>query len=311
MQIFLSGATGYIGRFVARALHRAGHRVIGLARAPQRTEPLRELPISWIFGDLKAPDGYAAPAADCDGLIHLGAEGGPSQAQVDRLALAALLEAALGAGAPRVVLYTSGIWVLGASGEQAADEQASVARPAPRVSWRPEHERIALHAARGPVSTAIVRPGVVYGGKGGLTESWFAAAAAGEPPTVIGDGLNCWPTVHGEDLADFYLRLLEQGQAAALRGRPPADRIFHAIGHRGEHVGDMARAVAKAAGIELPIRFQPLESARERIGSLADALALDQLVIGPRSEAALGWRPRYRSLAGNAAELLTQWRRDP
>jgi hypothetical protein len=43
------------------------------------------------------------------------------------------------------------------------------------------------------------------------------------------------------------------------------------------------------------------------MGSYADALSLDQVVRSPRARA-LGWAPNLRSVAGNAARLLDEWR---
>jgi hypothetical protein len=52
----------------------------------------------------------------------------------------------------------------------------------------------------------------------------------------------------------------------------------------------------------------PLAEARRKMGPLADALALDQIVRSPRARA-LGWRPALRSVAGNTARLFEEWRR--
>jgi hypothetical protein len=43
------------------------------------------------------------------------------------------------------------------------------------------------------------------------------------------------------------------------------------------------------------------------MGNLADALSLDQVVRSPRARA-LGWTPSLRSVVGNTARLLEEWR---
>ncbi|HEX9637155.1 MAG TPA: NAD-dependent epimerase/dehydratase family protein [Acidobacteriota bacterium] len=308
MRVFITGATGYIGQFVVKALCRAGHEVTALARSRERTLPLQRYPVDWIFGDLRNPDRYSAPAAKCDGLIHLGADSSTDKSAVDRLALETLIAAARESSAPRALLYTSGIWVLGSTGDRAADETAETDHPAELVTWRPGHERLALEAGGGFLVTAIARPGVVFGGRGGLTEDWFAKVAAGSAPTLIGDGRNRWPTVHGEDVADLYLRIMESGLGPALRERPPGERIFHAIGAGGERVGEMAQALIAAGGFQAQPQLVPLAEARREMGPLADALALDQTVVAPHTERVLGWRARFRGFAPNAVELLEAWR---
>ena len=55
------------------------------------------------------------------------------------------------------------------------------------------------------------------------------------------------------------------------------------------------------------IRHVPLEEARTKMGPSADALALDQRLRGPRARA-LGWSPSLRSVSGNVARLLEEYR---
>jgi hypothetical protein len=51
----------------------------------------------------------------------------------------------------------------------------------------------------------------------------------------------------------------------------------------------------------------PIDEARHKMGTYADALMLDQVVRSPRARA-LGWTPSLHSVAGNAARLLEEWR---
>jgi hypothetical protein len=51
----------------------------------------------------------------------------------------------------------------------------------------------------------------------------------------------------------------------------------------------------------------PIEEARAKMGTFADALLLDQIVRSPRAHA-LGWTPSLHSVSGNAARLLGEWR---
>ena len=55
------------------------------------------------------------------------------------------------------------------------------------------------------------------------------------------------------------------------------------------------------------VRHVPIDEARQKMGTYADALALDQVVRSPRARA-LGWSPTLHSVAGNAARLLEVWR---
>lgn len=60
MDVFLTGATGYIGGAIADALLRAGHGVLGLARSDKVAEVMRARSISPLRGDRESYQGSAA-----------------------------------------------------------------------------------------------------------------------------------------------------------------------------------------------------------------------------------------------------------
>lgn len=308
MKVFVTGATGYIGRGLLRALFNAGHDVVGLARDRERAGRVDSLPVNWVIGNLRDARTFRDEAASCDALVHLGFEGGPDAASVDRGAAEALVHLAAGAAVPRVVLYTSGIWVLGEmSAADSADETSSLTNPAPLVTFRVETERFVLESGSGRVVTAVVRPGIVFGGAGGILDGMWAAAEKGEPPTVIGDGHNNWPVVHRADAADLYVRLLESA-FTRVQALGPSERVFHATAPAPERPSDIARAVARATGRPDEVRFWPLAEARGAYGPFADALAMNQQVLSTRSESVLGWRPRVKSFVRSAPEMYAEWK---
>jgi nucleoside-diphosphate-sugar epimerase len=176
-----------------------------------------------------------------------------------------------------------------------ADETTPV-DPAPLVAWRPQHEQVVLDGAPG-VRTAVIRPGIVYGGSRGIIGDMVKDAANGLV-RVIGSGKNHWPCVYDRDLADLYVRVASNAEASG---------IFHANDEGDERVNDIAEALANHAKTPADIRHVPLEEARAKMGDYADALALDQKVRSPRARA-LGWTPSLHSVARNAARLLEEHR---
>ena len=307
MRIFVTGATGYIGREVCRALHRAGHAVVGLARQKEKASLLGIDGLEWVIGNLRDARTFLEEASDCEAFVHLAAEGDSDSAAVDRNGIDTLLDAA-GRGRGRVLVYTSGVWVLGSTGPSPVDESVPIASPAPLVAWRPAHEQMVLAAGGRDLVTAVVRPGLVHGGRGGLTEGFFSQAVQKGRPTIVGDGHNRWPGVHLGDLGDLFLRLLEAALTERVRGLKNEDRVFHGVSGAPERVADMARAASRAAGGEDAVSYWPLEEARESLGAFADALTLDQAVLATRSEEVLGWKPRFRGFVRNAPELFAEWK---
>ncbi|MEA2695043.1 MAG: hypothetical protein QOJ16_4430, partial [Acidobacteriota bacterium] len=117
MRIFLTGATGYIGQAVVRELTAAGHQVTGLARSEEKAAVLEGLGARGAVGDIKEPGSYREIATDQDALIHTAFEYSAGTVDADRMAVETLIAAALG-GKAQVLVYTSGIWVLGQTGDE-------------------------------------------------------------------------------------------------------------------------------------------------------------------------------------------------
>jgi nucleoside-diphosphate-sugar epimerase len=299
MRIFLTGATGYVGSAVLDALLRHRHAVTALVRDPEKAEHLSMRGVQTQMGDLADPSSYSSVVEACDGIIHAALDGGRRGPELDRRALDTLLGGAIrraAHGQTVTVVYTSGVWVLGNTSGAAA-ENAPV-NPAPLVAWRPAHEQMVLEAGRGRmIRTAVIRPGIVYGGARGIIADLLKDAANGLV-RVIGDARNRWACVYDRDLADLYARIVADGQGSG---------IFHATDEADERVGEIVDAVAQHAKWPPDVRHIPIEEARAKLGPYADALALNQIVRSPRARA-LGWNPTLRSIGGNIARLVEEFR---
>jgi nucleoside-diphosphate-sugar epimerase len=299
MRIFLTGATGYIGSAVFDAALRGGHQVVALVRDREKAERVTLRGAQAIVGELSKSKPFAAAVEACDGIIHAAFEHSKRGEAVDREAIDTLLgiaRRAADAGRKPFFIYTSGIWVLGKTTKPVAED--APVNPASHVAWRPAHEEAVLAGgADGRVRTALIRPGIVYGGSRGIIGDMLKDAANGLV-RVIGAGRNYWPCVYDRDLADVYLRVAANHEAAG---------IFHANDEGDERVNDIAEALANHAKTPADIRHVPLEEARAKMGTYADALALDQRVRSPRARA-LGWSPTLHSVARNVARLIEEYR---
>lgn len=278
MKVFVTGATGYIGRAVAEALRRRGHRVAGLTRSAAKAKLLASTEIEPVIGDMRDPSAWKK----ADVLIHCAVEYGADYEALDRKTLDALL--ALGGK----VIYTSGVWQYGSGGPF---DESSEGKPL--MPWRSAHEKRVL-AAKG----LVIRPGCVYGGTGGLTGLWFQGAVEDKAAPIVGEGDNRWAVVHVEDLANLYARAAESVLAGELLNAVDASRFT---------VREMAEAASRAAGAGGAVNALAFAEAEKLFGGMAHGLALDQDVDASKARRLLGWEPRFKGFPGDADLYFAAW----
>jgi nucleoside-diphosphate-sugar epimerase len=296
MRIFLTGANGYLGGAVLEAFVRAGHAVTALAQHKERGAVLAARGASPVIGDVGASGTWREAAAGHDAWVHVSIELAAGALETDAAAIDTILAAAAGDEAPRVFVYTSSIWVLGPAPTPV--DESSPPNPAAIAAWRVPHEQRVLGAATSTLRTAVIRPGIVYGGARGIVGDLFKDGA-NALIRLVGDGTNRWPLVYERDAAELYVR---------VASTPEASGIFHATDEGDERVIDIVEMIARHSKTGADVRHIPLDEARAKMGSYADALALDQVVRSTRSRA-IGWSPTLRSVAGNVPRLYEEWRR--
>jgi len=299
MNLLLTGATGYIGSAVLDAMIKGGHRVTALARDPEKAERLLARGATPIIGELGLPKTYIEAVKSADAVVYTAWESSPRGIQLEKQSLETMLgaqaEACRADGRPRVFLYTSGVWVLGRSIKSA--EEDAPPDPPPHVEWRPAHEDLVLAASSPSLRTVVIRPGVVYGGARGIVSDLIKDALNGLI-RVVGPGKNRWPLVYDHDLGDLYVKILEA---------PAAAGIFHATDEADEKVMDIVEAIAAQVPQRPDIRNMPIAEARKKLGTKADALALDQKVRSPKART-LGWAPTLPGVVNSVARLVEEFR---
>ncbi|MBL0156461.1 MAG: NAD-dependent epimerase/dehydratase family protein [Bryobacterales bacterium] len=284
MKIFVTGAAGYIGSAVCELLRTGGHKVVGLARSEEKARVLESLGYVALRGSLADTAGLRSAAAEADAVVHAALEFGPSAGTTDRAAVATLIEALAGTG--KALVYSSGVWVMGNTRGQLKGEVSALAPP-PMVAWRPAVEELVLESKDRGVKGVVLRPGTVYGRKSGRVGAMFREAQSAGRVSVVGNGENHWSTIHVDDLADLYVRAVTD---------PAPGELFIACGGMPQPVGKIARAVAKACGVDGKVEMIPLEQARAEMGPLADCLAMDCKAGSTKAARYFGWTVRKPSI---------------
>ena len=270
MRYALTGATGFLGGALARALLAAGHDVAALVRDPGRAAELAGRGALLVPGDLHDQPALRSLLDGADGFFHVAGwfklgDAHPEEATRTNVAgTRTALQVALDAGVPRVV-YTSTLAVNSDTGGAVVDEtyrfSGSYESVYSRTKAQAHEVARQLAAAGAPVVT--VMPGLIYGpGDASPTGRIVSQAIRGRRPLAPAGGGVCWGYV--DDVVAGHVLAME-------RGRPGEDYML--AGPRLPLVDGLRRAAA-LAGVPGPVAV-PAAAVR---GAAALSAALSRVV---------------------------------
>lgn len=319
----VTGATGFLGSAVGRALLARGHRLRVLARPGSDRRNLAGLTVEVAEGSLGDPASLARAVSGCRFVFHVAADyrlwvpdpAAMMRANVD--GTRALMSASLAAGVERVV-YTSSVAVLGHAAGDMADETTPSALndmvgPYKRSKFLAEAE-VRRMAVEDGLPVVVVNPSTPIGPrdiKPTPTGRIVVETASGRIPAYVDTGLNI---VHVDDVAEGHLLALDKGtigERYILGGDNMT--LAHILGHIARRAG------RKAPSIRLPrLPLFPIAAAAELWGRLSGRepmITIDGLKMArhrmwfssARAEAELGYRHRP---AAEALDDAYQWFHD-
>ena len=266
MRVLATGASGFLGRAVVRALQHAGHEVRTLQRRPSTVPGAED-----HRGSVTDPDAVAAALSDIDGVVHLAAKvslaGDPAQfraVNVDGTRI--LLDTAAAAGVSRVVHVSSPSvahagHALAGVGAEPADPRGARGEYA---RTKAEAELLALDRARAGLSLVAIRPHLVWGpGDTQLIARIVDRARRGTLPLLNG-GLALIDSTYVDNAASGIVAALERvdevsGRAYVLTNGEPRP------------VGDLLAGICRASGVHPP-RFSVPAGLATAAGSVIERL---------------------------------------
>ena len=265
MRALVTGATGFVGAAVARALLKQGWQVRALARPGSDRSNLNGLAVEVCEGDLTQPESLTPALQDCEALFHVAADyrlGVRDFAQLYRTNVdgtRAILAAARAAGVKRIV-YTSSVAAVGIpkDGTPGA-EQTPVALENMIGHYKRSKflaEEVAREAARAGAPVVIVSPSTPVGPgdvKPTPTGQLVLDAAAGRMPAYVDTGLNI---VHVDDVAAGHLLAYEHGKPGERYILGGQDMTLRQILREiSALVGRKAPSIRLPYGVVLPMAY--------------------------------------------------------
>lgn len=221
MTTLVTGATGFVGAAVVKALLARGEPVRALIRAGSNRRNLRNLPVETVVADLEEPSTLRRAVAGCRALYHVAADyrlwaprpGAMYRINVD--GTRALLRAAADAGVARIV-YTSSVATLGLEPDGRPADETTPAKIDDMIGHYKRSKYLAEQAVqelieREGLAVVIVNPAAPMG-PGDVrptpTGRVLLEAARGRIPAFVDTGLN---VVHVDDVAAGHLLAYERG----------------------------------------------------------------------------------------------------
>lgn len=236
MKIFLTGATGFVGRNMLKRLLENGHSVRALVRERER---LDEPPgLAYIPGDIVSGAGLGQGMQGCDAVIHLvgiiAEKGRNTFEAVHHIGTRNVVETAKRNGIQRFVQMSA----LGVRADGVAAYQTS--------KWKGEEE-----VRRSGIAYCILRPSLIFGpGDGFVTQMMEMMNKAPLFRPVPGDGSFRFRPVFIDDVTFCFV--------SALTNDAATNQTIELGGADELTLNDVLSEIARCAEVNKPVVHVPL-----------------------------------------------------
>jgi dihydroflavonol-4-reductase len=304
----VTGATGFVGSAVVRALLSDGLRVRALARRSSPKANLDGLDIELAEGDMRDAGAVRAAAEGARYVFHVAADyrlWAPDPEEIMRANVEGtrtVMEAAAGAGAERIV-YTSSVATLKPlPGGKPADETSALSEDEAIGAYKKSKiaaERLVEAMVGDGLPAVIVNPSAPVGPRDlrpTPTGRMILEAASGRIPAFVDTGLNI---VHVDDVAAGHLLALRKGRIGER----------YILGGENMTLAELLGRIARLTGrtpprLSLPRwPLYPIAYAAEALARLTgrepfvtvDGLRMSEYLMyftSAKAERELGYRPR-------------------
>lgn len=285
MHVFVTGASGLVGKELIPQLVAACHTVSALARSDTSAATVKALGASDIVkGSADDSEVLAEACRKADAVIHLAFDHDlafkehkfAEACAKDRIAIKAMCDALAESGANKTFLYSSGTLTIKGSDEMSEREKN------PNFPRYMSEDLSLSYADKGLRTLIVCLPPVVHGPGAEhpfITPQIAAAKKVGYVGYIEGSDA-AWPSTHAKDAARMYVLGLEKG---------PNGSLLFPVHEEGVPTKSIAEFIAKK--MDLPLKSVTPEDAMGLWGMVGMLLQMGHRITPTYSKKWTGWEP--------------------
>ena len=304
MKVFVTGATGVVGRRLVPLLVRAGHEVTAVARTPEKAAALQKAGARPAAVDLFDADGVRRAVAGHDAVVNMATHIPRSftrmmlpgawreNDRIRREASAILVEAAMAGGVPRLIQESFAPMY-----PDCGDEWIDEAVPPRPVRYNRSTLDAELSAARFTHAGGV---GVV------LRFAGFYGPDASHVPDLIRFAKRGMAPLPGPAQAYFSSLWLDDAATAVVAALGVPAGIYNVAENDPVRRREFADVLADGLGVPRP-RMQPGWMSK-LMGSAGELFSRSVRISNRKLREASGWAPRYPSIREGWPALLAEMR---
>ena len=290
MKVFVTGATGFVGKAVVKALRQRDHEVVGLVRDANKGQALEQLGVTLVVGDMLNPASYEGVVSTVDAVIHTAQyaiQGRFTRKKFEQIERADILMTRTLARAclahNKKLLYTSGVFNYGNHGDEWITEQTPL-HPSPlgKAHTKVVVELLTFYREQ-HLGVIILSPGFVYGPGGLFKQSFYDTLQKGQL-RIFGKGQNYWSLIHVDDLATAYALAVE----SEVYGE-----TYNIVDDQPLWLRDLVNILTDDMGKKRVGSMAPWLLKFIIGGPLVDSLVTSFRISNEKAKRELGWQPRY------------------
>ncbi len=329
MRIFLTGATGFLGGYIAEACVEQGFRVHALVQPGWDTTALAALDVEIHVGDLRNKESFEQHLQGCDLILHTAAKVGDwgqwaEYHEANVSCAKNLYDAAVAAGVPRAVhISSTAVYGKNLILHGAVDETMGPLKLHEMPSWysygrsKLLGESLAMkYHQQGKLQVSVIRPGWVFGPRDHARLGRLMTMLKQGKARIIGDGTNQLTLTYATNVADAVLLAATHPSAPGeafnvsndgdVSQRKYFDALSDQVGtKRVRRTVPFRSAYCFASALEASYRFLRIKRSPMITRQSVSLVGLSHQFRTDKISAKLGWQPKVKF--ETAIEKIGAW----